>query len=132
MAQTIPTRVTTELFDTAKVIGDMTSRSAAQQIEHWARIGREIELASTLAQRDIAAVLAGSMEYDSLATEEQAVVRAKWARLMRERRESLDLERDFGLRDETYVDVDDEGNIVRHSPQGDVIEIIGSLEHTAE
>jgi hypothetical protein len=51
---------------------------------------------------------------------------------MRERRESLDLERDFGLRDETYVDVDDEGNIVRHSPQGDVIEIIGSLEHTAE
>lgn len=132
MAQTIPTRVTTELFDTAKVIGDMTSRSAAQQIEHWARIGREIELASTLAQRDIAAVLSGSMEYDSLATEEQAVVRAKWARLMRERRESLDLERDFGLRGETYVDVDDEGNIVRHSPAGDVIEIIGGLETTAE
>ena len=132
MAQTIPTRVTTELFDTAKVIGDMTSRSAAQQIEHWARIGREIELASTLAQRDIAAVLAGSMEYDSLATEEQAVVRAKWARLVRERRESLDLERDFGLRDETYVDIDDEGRIVRHAPDGAVIEIIGDLAPTAE
>jgi hypothetical protein len=132
MAQTIPTRVTTELFDTAKVIGDMTSRSAAQQIEHWARIGREIELASTLAQRDIAAVLAGSMEYDSLATEEQAVVRAKWARLVRERRESLDLVRDFGLRDETYVDIDDEGRIVRHAPDGAVIEIIGDLAPTAE
>ena len=132
MASTIPTRVTIELFDTAKVVGDMTSRSAAQQIEHWARIGREIELASTLAQRDIAAVLSGSLEYDDLGTEEQAVVRARWASLMKERRESLDLVRDFGLRGETYVDVDDDGNIVRHAPGGDVIAIIGELASTAE
>lgn len=132
MASTIPTRVTTELFDTAKVVGDMTSRSAAQQIEHWARIGREIELASTLAQRDIAAVLSGSMAYDDLGTEEQAVVRARWASLMKERRESLDLVRDFGLQGETYVDLDDQGRIVRHAPDGDVIEIIGEPDPIAE
>jgi len=132
MASTIPTRVTIELFDTAKVVGDMTSRSAAQQIEHWARIGREIELASTLAQRDIAAVLSGSLEYDDLGTEEQAVVRARWASLMKERRESLDLVRDFGLRGETYVDIDDQGRIVRHASDGDAIEIIGELAPTAE
>jgi hypothetical protein len=132
MASTIPTRVTTELFNTAKVVGDMTSRSAAQQIEHWARIGREVELASTLAQRDITAVLSGSMEYDDLGTEEQAVVRARWASLMKERRESLDLVRDFGVRGETYVDLDDQGRIVRHAPDGAVIEIIGELDPTAE
>ena len=132
MASTIPTRVTIELFDTAKVVGDMTSRSAAQQIEHWARIGREIELASTLAQRDIAAVLSGSLQYDDLGTEEQAVIRARWASLMKERRESLDLVRDFGLRGETYVDIDDQGHIVRHAPDGAVIEIIGELAPTAE
>jgi hypothetical protein len=132
MASTIPTRVTTELFETAKVVGDMTSRSAAQQIEHWARIGREVELASTLAQRDITAVLSGAMEYDELGTEEQAVVRARWASLMKERRESLDLVRDFGLRNETYVDLDDQGRIVRHAPDGAVIEIIGELAPTAE
>lgn len=124
MAPTIPTRVTTELFDTAKVVGALTSRSAAQQIEHWARIGREIELASSLAQRDIAAVLAGSLDYDTLGTEEQAVVRARWAELMRERRESLDLVRNFGVRGETYVDMDAEGRIVRHAPDGTVIEVI--------
>ena len=132
MASTIPTRVTIELFDTAKVVGDMTSRSAAQQIEHWARIGREIELASTLAQRDIAAVLSGSLQYDDLGTEEQAVIRARWASLMKERRESLDLVRDFGLRGETYVDIDDQGHIVRHAPDGAVIKIIGGLAPTAE
>ena len=132
MASTIPTRVTTELFNTAKVVGDMTSRSAAQQIEHWARIGREVELASTLAQRDITAVLSGSMEYDDLGTEEQAVVRARWASLMKERRESLDLVRDFGVRGETYVDLDDQGRIVRLAPDGAVIEIIGELDPTAE
>lgn len=132
MASTIPTRVTTELFDTAKVVGDMTSRSAAQQIEHWARIGREIELASTLAQRDMVTVLSGSMEYDDLGTEEQAVVRARWASLMRQRRESLDLVSDFGLRGETYVDVDDQGRIVRHAPDGAVIEVVGEHPSTAE
>jgi hypothetical protein len=126
MSPTIPTRVTIELFETAKVVGDMTSRSAAQQIEHWARIGREIELASTLAQRDIAAVLAGTLSYDTLDTEEQAVVRAEWARLMRERRESLDLRTDFLLRGETSVDLDEDGRVVRHAPDGAVIEIIAA------
>lgn len=132
MSPTIPTRVTIELFETAKVVGDMTSRSAAQQIEHWARIGREIELASTLAQRDIAAVLAGTLSYDSLGTEEQAVVRAEWARLMRERRESLDLRTDFLLRGETYVDLDEEGRVVRHAPDGTVIEIIAAADPSTD
>jgi ParD-like antitoxin of type II bacterial toxin-antitoxin system len=132
MSPTIPTRVTIELFETAKVVGDMTSRSAAQQIEHWARIGREIELASTLAQRDIAAVLAGTLSYDALGTEEQAVVRAEWARLMRERRESLDLRTDFLLRGETYVDLDEEGRVVRHAPDGSVIEIIAAADPSTD
>lgn len=37
----MPTRVDGDLFDAAKSVGAIASRSAAQQISHWARIGRE-------------------------------------------------------------------------------------------
>lgn len=39
----IPTRIEHDLYDGAKTVGSTMSRSAAQQINHWARIGREIE-----------------------------------------------------------------------------------------
>ncbi|MGI8947595.1 MAG: TA system antitoxin ParD family protein [Ornithinimicrobium sp.] len=42
----------------------MHSRSAAQQINHWARIGRELEASGKVSQRDIEAVLAGDGSYD--------------------------------------------------------------------
>lgn len=36
-------RVGTEIFNTAREEGALMSRSAAQQIEHWARIGAALE-----------------------------------------------------------------------------------------
>jgi len=36
-------RVGTEIFDSAREAGELMSRSAAQQIEHWARIGAALE-----------------------------------------------------------------------------------------
>lgn len=36
-------RVGSELFDTAREEGALMSRSAAQQIEHWARMGAALE-----------------------------------------------------------------------------------------
>ena len=72
----MPTRIDGELFEAAKSIGAVTSRSAAQQIAYWARIGREIEAAPSTNQRDIQRVLAGQSEYDSLSERGQAVVRA--------------------------------------------------------
>ena len=40
MGTTSPTRIDDELYASAKVVGSLMSRSAAQQIGHWARIGR--------------------------------------------------------------------------------------------
>ena len=60
------------------------------------------------------------------------MVRAEWARLMRERREALDLRTDFLLRGETYVDLDEEGRVVRHAPDGTVIEIIAAAARSTD
>jgi hypothetical protein len=44
----IQVRVDADLFESAKAAGAVAGRSAAQQIRHWARIGREFENAADL------------------------------------------------------------------------------------
>ena len=83
MSSSIPTRVSRELHETARLASEVTSRSVTQQIEHWARIGREVELASSTSQREVAAVLAGLGSYDDLGVEEQSLVRALLGRAHR-------------------------------------------------
>ncbi|WP_047193716.1 TA system antitoxin ParD family protein [Caldimonas brevitalea] len=38
-------RIHTELFERARAHGEVVSRSAAQQVEHWARLGAAVEAA---------------------------------------------------------------------------------------
>lgn len=116
MATTSPTRIDDELYASAKIVGPLMSRSAAQQIAHWARIGRELESAGSVSHRDIADVLAARRDYDQLTSQEQAVVRAEWAERMDARREALDLAREFSAHGRTYVELDDDGRVVRREP----------------
>lgn len=116
MATTSPTRIDDELYASAKIVGSLMSRSAAQQVAHWARIGREIEAADSVSHRMVADVLAARREYDSLTAQEQAVVRAEWAERMDARREGLDLEREFADARRTYAELDDNGNVVQRKP----------------
>jgi hypothetical protein len=78
MAANAPTRIDDDLFAAAKVAGAEQSRSAAQQVNHWARIGRQLEASTSIRHSDIARVLAGKEPYDALTAQEQAVVRASW------------------------------------------------------
>ena len=113
MATTSPTRIDDELYASAKEAGAAMSRSAAQQIAHWARIGRELEAAPSISTRTVGAVLAGEHAYDKLSVEEQALVRAEWAERIAVRIESLDLVRKFAEEGRTYVELDDAGHVVR-------------------
>lgn len=109
---TSPARIDDDLYASAKLAGSVQSRSASQQVAHWARIGREIEASSSISHREIAAVLAGSRSYDSLDPKEQAVVRAEWAALMDDARDELDLSADFTRTGRTWVELDDRGRVV--------------------
>ncbi|MGZ4693814.1 MAG: TA system antitoxin ParD family protein [Acidimicrobiales bacterium] len=116
MSTTSPTRIDDELFASAQLVGPLMSRSASQQITHWARIGRELEAAGSVSQRAIADVLAARQDYDQLTAEEQAVVRAEWAERIDARREALDLAQEFSDQGRSYVELDDDGEIVRRGP----------------
>ena len=113
MATTSPTRIDDELYASAKIVGPLMNRGAAQQIAHWARIGREIEASGEVSQREIAVVLAGRRDYDTLTTREQAVVRAEWKERMDARRAELDLAREFSDRGRSYVELDEHGRVAR-------------------
>jgi hypothetical protein len=115
LATTSPTRIDDDLYASAKLVGPLMSRSAAQQIAHWARIGREIEAADSVSHRMVADVLAARTDYDTLTAQEQAVVRAEWAERMDARREGLDLAREFADERRTYVELDEQGNVVRRT-----------------
>lgn len=108
----MPTRIDGDLFAAAKSTGALQSRSAAQQIDHWARIGREFEASANVSHRDVEAVLAGEGPYDALHEREQAIVRAVWDERFATRLASLDLEKKFEASGVKWAEADNEGNLV--------------------
>lgn len=113
MTATTPTRIDADLFAAAKTAGDALSRSAAQQINHWARIGRELEASEAVSVRDIARVLSGQARYDDLGAREQAIVRAEWDHSMTELGGGLDLEKEFTAAGETWSEADPQGRTLQ-------------------
>ena len=59
MALDKPTRFATDLFESAAVEGARQRRSAEQQLDHWARLGRAVSMHQTAARLRVEAVLAG-------------------------------------------------------------------------
>ena len=114
---TMPTRVDGDLFAAAKSSGALHSRSAAQQIVHWARIGRELEASGGVSHRDVEAVLSGG-SYDVLEEREQAVVRGVWDEQVAERLASLDLSDRFRADGVEWVEADVDGRLVIKSAAG--------------
>ena len=114
---TMPTRIEVDLYDAAKHVGTVMSRSAAQQINHWARIGRELETSAGVSHRDIAQVLAGQSSYDTLNGREQAMVRAEWDERTVEAREGLNFAAEFEAAGVAgWVEADAHGNTVIRNP----------------
>ena len=115
MASTSPARIDDDLFSSAKLAGTVQSRSASQQVVHWARIGREIEASASISPKEIGAVLAGARSYDSIGPKEQAVVRAEWAARMDDLRGGLDLPASFREAGQSWVELDASGKVVERS-----------------
>jgi hypothetical protein len=115
MATTSPARIDDDLYASAKLAGEAQSRSASQQVAHWARIGREIEASGALSLRDINDVLSGSRSYDGLSAKEQAIVRAEWSARMDEVRSSLNLADEFSAEGRRWVELDANGAVVERS-----------------
>lgn len=119
MPLSIPIRIDDGIYASAKAAAPAMDRSAAQQVSHWARIGREMERSRGIPHSEIAAVLNGETHYDDLDdSRAQAIVRAVWAEEMKQWRETLDLEAEFIAKGLPYAELDESGEVVVREPAG--------------
>lgn len=112
----MPTRISQGLFDAAKTAGERHSRSAAQQVDYWARIGREFESSPAVTHDAIERVLAGQMSYDALSEPEQAVVRVEWDERIAARIAGLNFEERLRAAGRPWAEADADGNVVMRDP----------------
>ena len=112
-----PIRIDAEIYDSAKVAAELCDRSIPQQVSHWARVGRALEMSVQVSVTDIERVLNGNASYDDLDDREQAVVRARWEEIAEGRRLSLNLAEEFRASGRQYSGLDDDGNVVVFPPR---------------
>lgn len=113
---TTPTRVDQALFDAAKAAGAVHSRSAAQQIAHWARIGQAVEGSPQVKHEQIERVLRGQASYDDLDDEAQAVVRAQWDAQLAKDLAGADFTDELNAAGIPWAEADADGKVVMHDP----------------
>lgn len=111
---TMPTRIDGDLFEAAKAAGQVHSRSAAQQLDHWARIGRELEASPSVTHDAIERVLTGRVAYDEVDDRSQAVVRAEWEQAIAGRIAGLDLTSRLDASGSSWAEADEDGDVVVH------------------
>jgi hypothetical protein len=115
----MPTRVDGELFQAAQLAAQTQSRSAAQQIDHWARIGRELESSPRVTNQAVQRVLSGQGSYDALSEESQAVVRADWEERIAANLAGLDLAAELRAEGDPWIEATADGTSVVRTPRPD-------------
>lgn len=112
----MPTRIDRDLFEAARSAGALHSRSAAQQLDHWARLGRELEASPGVTHDAIERVLSGEVPYDALSGPEQALARVAWDVRIAERVSALNFEERLREAGSPWPEADGDGNVVVRDP----------------
>jgi pimeloyl-ACP methyl ester carboxylesterase len=113
-----PTRVAADLLDSAAAEGARQSRSAKQQLDHWARVGRAVSMTQTAARRRVEAALAGTLPERELSAEERAVFNAEVDAAVSETARRVRFGEVLSGRGVTTVALDANGVLTRYQPDG--------------
>ncbi|MEN3224764.1 hypothetical protein PUR22_28300 [Mycolicibacterium porcinum] len=112
------TRFAADLMDSAAAEGARQSRSAKQQLDHWARVGRAVSSQHSAARRKVESALSGTTPLRELTAEEGAVFDAEIAASIEESLARADYGRILAGRGITTVALDENGDIVQYRPDG--------------
>jgi hypothetical protein len=115
------TRFAADLLDSAAAEGARQSRSAKQQLDHWARVGRAVSSQHTAARRRVEAALAGNLELSELTVEEGVVFNAEIAAAIQENLATSNYGAVLAQRGVTTVALNETGEIVEHRPDGKTV-----------
>ena len=113
-----PTRIPSDLFDSAAVEGAKENRSAKQQLEHWARVGRSVCAWQTASRRRVEAALGGSLAIADLSEEEGIVFDSEVQSRLEERLRASDLGAVLAARGIATVALNERGELTEYRPDG--------------
>jgi hypothetical protein len=113
-----PTRVPSELFDSAVAEGAKENRSAKQQLEHWARVGRSVCARQTASRYRVEAALAGTLPLEHLSEDEGVVFDSEVQARLDARLRTTDLGAVLAARGVTTVALNEQGDLTEYRPDG--------------
>lgn len=113
-----PTRVSSDLFDSAVVEGAKENRSAKQQLEHWARVGKSVCARESASRHRVEAALAGTLPVEDLSDEEGVVFDSEVQSRLDARLRNVDLGAVLAARGITTVALNDQGELTEYRPDG--------------
>ena len=112
------TRVAADLMDSAAAEGARQSRSAKQQLDHWARVGRAVSASQNSARRKVEAALAGEIPLRDLDAEQGVVFNAEITAGIEESLQRTDYGAALAARGIITVALNDDGKLVQYRPDG--------------
>jgi hypothetical protein len=119
-----PTRFASDLLESAAVEGKRESRSAKQQLDYWARVGRSVSMHQTAARRRVVAALAGDLPFADLTDAERLVANADLDASIQMQAQSMSFGERLAAEGVTTVALDDEGALVEYRPDGSCVVLV--------
>jgi hypothetical protein len=113
-----PTRFSADLLDAAAIEGARSSRSAKQQLDYWARLGRAVSSHQSAARRRIEAALADVRGLDALAPDERTVANAELDIAIERHAQSLAFGALVAAEGVAVVGLDEAGRLVQFEADG--------------
>ena len=113
-----PTRIADDVYESAQAVSAQEGRSTAEQINHWARLGREVTIHESASRSRVEAALAGRLAIDELDRAEGRVYDAETQVALEDRLRAVDLSVALHKQGLVTVAVDDEGRLVEYRPDG--------------
>jgi hypothetical protein len=112
------TRLPVDLLDTAEVEGREEHRSAAKQIEHWARFGMFFDRQTSSARRRVQRAVAGEVPLGGLSTDEQLTANALIDASISAAANSSSFADRLAARGTTTITMTADGQLLRREPDG--------------
>ncbi|MCF8603063.1 ParD-like family protein [Gordonia sp. HY442] len=114
------TRFSAELFESAQAVGEVENRSARQQLEYWAKIGRSFTARSSASRSRVEASLAGKLERQALTDDEAVAFDAEFPARIAESLAVTDVPAERSAAGFSSVYIDDDGQLVQLGADGSV------------
>ena len=111
-----PTRFAADLLESAAVEGQRQSRSAKQQLDHWARVGRAVEMQGPASWRRTQSVPAAT----ELSVQDALVANAEIDVAIWEQVQRVSFGSVLASEGVTTVALDETGALLRYHPDGSV------------